>query len=139
MEQDQAKQEDTLIDINSMEGYDKPVRNARILLFVMAALQVFWLITIPNNIEDTAKYIIIAFNIIIAIVFVILAFWTKKKPYTAIITVLIFYTCLNVLIALQDMTALFQGWMLKILAYVLLAVALNNAKDVQKWLDSKKK
>lgn len=134
-----APQEDLLEDMydyNSMEGYDKPVRNARILLFVIAALQVIPIFMMPE-LPDLEKWITIGIYLLFAGIFAALAFWTKRKPYTAIITALSIYTGIIVLAAVFEPASIFQGWLIKIIVYVLLIVALRNAKDVQEWLDSK--
>ncbi len=135
-----APQQENLLedmyDYNSMEGYDKPVRNARILLFVMAGLQLLAIFLMPPM-DDLQKYITIGIYVLFAGVFAALALWTKRKPYTAIITALIIYTALILLAAYIQPSSFFQGWLLKAVVYVLLIVGLRNAKDVQEWLDSK--
>jgi hypothetical protein len=127
-----------MYDYNSMEGYDKPVRNARILLFVIAGLQLIPLLLMPPM-EDIEKYITIGIYVLFAGIFAALALWTKKKPYTAIITALCVYTGIILLAAYFQPSSIFQGLILKVIVYVMLIVGLRNAKDVQEWLDSKKR
>ncbi|WP_315818558.1 hypothetical protein [Paraflavitalea speifideaquila] len=127
-----------MYDYNSMEGYDKPVRNARILLFVIAALQLVPIFLIPPM-DDLAKYITIGIYVFFAGVFAALALWTKRKPYTAIITALCVYTGIILLAAYFQPSSIFQGLILKVVVYVMLIVGLRNAKDVQEWLDTKNK
>lgn len=127
-----------MYDYNSMEGYDKPVRNARILLFVIAGLQLIPLFLIPPM-DDLEKYITIGVYILFAGIFAALALWTKRKPYTAIITALSVYTGIILLAAYFQPASIFQGWILKAVVYVMLITGLKNAKDVQEWLDSKNK
>lgn len=135
-----APQQENLLedmyDYNSMEGYDKPVRNARILLFVIAGLQLIPIFLIPPM-DDLEKYITIGIYVFFAAVFAALALWTKRKPYTAIIAALCVYTGIILLAAYFQPSSIFQGLVLKAVVYVMLIVGLRNAKDVQEWLDTK--
>jgi hypothetical protein len=135
-----APQQENLLedmyDYNSMEGYDKPVRNARILLFVIAGIQLAAIFLMPPM-DDLEKYITIGIYVLFAGIFAALALWTKRKPYTAIITALSVYTGIVLLAAYFQPSSFFQGWLLKGVVYVMLIVGLKNAKEVQEWLDSK--
>lgn len=126
---------DDLYD-NSMEGYDKPIRRARILLFIIAALQLVGIVTI-GDIEPPDNWIYVGVFVGLAVTFAALAFWTKRKPYTAILTALVIYGSLNLLAAIIDPASIFRGIILKIVAFVLLINALKNAREVQEWLDQK--
>jgi hypothetical protein len=135
MEENNSTTGNALEEAISMEGYDKPVRNARIILFVAAAMQLFSIFTI-GNLPQPNKALAISINIFIAIVYILLALWTMKRPYTAIITALVFYTSWILLNAVLQPATLIQGFILKILVYVLLIMALNNAREVQRWKDT---
>jgi hypothetical protein len=138
MEENNSTTGNALEEAISMEGYDKPVRNARIILFVAAGMQLFSIFTI-GNLPQPNKTLAIAINIFIAIVYILLALWTTKRPYTAIITALIFYTGWISFNAILAPATLIQGFILKILVYVLLIMALSNAREVQRWKDTLKK
>ncbi|MBO9567161.1 MAG: hypothetical protein J7621_30590 [Niastella sp.] len=137
---DSAPQQENLLedmyDYNSMEGYDKPVRNARIMLFVIAGIQLIPLLLMPEM-EELAKWITIGIYVFIAAVFAALALWTKRKPYTAIIVALSFYTGIILLSAVLEPASIFQGLILKIIVFVLLINGLRNGREVQEWLDTK--
>jgi hypothetical protein len=83
----------------SMEGYDKHIRNARILLFV-------------------------------------LALWTRKRPYTALLCAMIFYLSLIGISALMDPSTIIQGWIWKIVIIILLILGLRNGKEAQDMMDT---
>jgi hypothetical protein len=135
-----APQQENLLedmyDYNSMEGYDKPVRNARILLFVLAALQLIP-IFLATDLPEPENWITIGIYVVLAGIFAGLAFWTRTKPYTAVITALSIYTGLILLSAVLEPSSLFRGIILKIVVFVLLINALRNGKEVQEWLDTK--
>lgn len=125
-----------MYDYNSMEGYDKPVRNARILLFVIAGLQLIP-IFMSLDLPEPENWITIGLYVLFAGIFAGLAFWTKTKPYTAIITALSIYAGLILLAAVFEPSSIFRGIVLKIIVFVLLINALRNAREVQEWLDAK--
>jgi len=129
--------EDKLDDLFSMEGYDKPVRNARIVLFILAALQLVGLLT-SFSLPEAEKIASIVVYVFLTLLFVALAFWTKQKPFTAIVTALIIYTLLIVASAIVDPATILQGWIVKIVVFVLLINSVNNAREVQRWKESQK-
>lgn len=133
-----ATQENLLDDVydNSMEGYDKPIRKARILLFVIAALQLVAIVTV-TDLPEPELWITAGIYVFFAAVFATLALWTKKKPYTAIVTALVVYSAIILLSAILEPSSIIKGIILKIIAFVLMIGALKNAKEVQSWLDAK--
>jgi hypothetical protein len=136
---DPEPQQDLLSDVydDSMEGYDKPVKRARILLFIIAGLQLLATLT-AIGLPEPENWITIGIYVFFAIVFGVLAFWTKKRPYTAIVTALSIYTALQVLSAIVEPSSIFKGILIKIVVFVLLITALKNGKEVQQWLDAKR-
>src|SRR6188768_488373 len=122
----------------SMEGYDKPVKKARNILFAIAALQLIGIYFAFDQ-YGLARIITIGLSVGIALVFFLLALWTKRKPYDAIITGLILYAVLIAVSAIVDPSTIIQGLIMKIAIFALLISALSNAKDVQRWKDSIKK
>lgn len=133
------QQENLLDDVydDSMEGYDKPVRKARNILFIIGGLQLIGLFTI-SNLPEPEMWVSAGIIIFVALLFVGLGFWTKRKPYTAILTGLIVYGSLVLLSAIFEPTSIVRGIVLKIVAIVLLVSALKNAKDVQDWMGNKR-
>jgi hypothetical protein len=115
----------------SMQGYDKHIKNARIMLFIVAALQFLPLLTLPDNITDEAKYFLIGFQTFFAAVFVGLALWTKYKPFAALLTALLFFIGIWVLGAILDPASIFQGIVVKIIVIVLLILGIRNAKEAE--------
>lgn len=134
------EQENLLDDVydNSMEGYDKPVKRVRIMLFIIAGLQLIGIAS-STNLPEPENWITMGIYVFLGIVFSMLALWTKRKPYTAIITAMVVYIGLNVLSAVLDSATIIQGILVKIVIVSLLIAGLKNAKDVQEWLDSKDK
>jgi len=117
----------------SMEGYDKHIRNARIMLFVVAALTLLSLFTLAPF-DETPKIIVAVVVVAFAGVFIGLAFWTRSKPYSAILTALIVYCGLQLLNFLASPESIFQGWILKLAVILLLILGLGNARESQRMM-----
>jgi hypothetical protein len=100
----------------------------------MAGLVLLGLTTLMPIDGNPVKIVAAAVVILIAGIYVLLAFWTKKKPYTAILTALIIFICLEVLGAIVQPASIFQGWIVKIVILILLLVGLRNAKDTQRMM-----
>ncbi|MBN9295679.1 MAG: hypothetical protein J0I41_01655 [Filimonas sp.] len=139
MEQQEHQLGDFHEEIPSLEGYDKPIKKARNILFVIAALQVISILFVMKDLEDLVLYFTIGIMLVVAGIFFGLALWTKRKPYTAIIIALVIYVGLWLLDGFFDPTSLFRGIILKAIAVGLMISALGNAKEVQQWLDLAKK
>ena len=63
--------------------------------------------------------------------FVALGFWTKKRPYYAIICALILYGLLIALTAYVDISSIFKAIIFKIIIIVYLIKGLSDAKEAQ--------
>jgi multidrug efflux pump subunit AcrB len=122
----------------SMEGYDKPVKKAKNILFAIAAIQLIGIYFAFQQ-YGLARTITIILSVGVALLFFLLALWTKKKPFDAIIIGLVLYSVLVAANAILDPSTIIQGLIMKIGIYVLLISALSNAREVQRWKDSIKK
>ena len=123
-----------------LEGYELAVRKARNALFWTAGLILFWeLFSMYRAINDFDPTIVI-FAFVTAGIFAGLGFWTKKKPYTALVTGLaafIFYILLVVTLnglvngAAGVAAGLFSGIIVKVVILVNLIRPLKDAKALQ--------
>jgi hypothetical membrane protein len=120
----------------SMEGYDKHIRNARIMLFILAGLFLLSLLGLTPFDDNPLKLVMAGIIVLFAAAYIALAFWTKKKPYTAILTALILFISLQVLSFLLQPASIFQGWFLKIIVILLLILGLRNAKESQRMMEA---
>jgi len=119
-----------------MEGYDKHIRNARILLFVIAGLSLLALGYVFPFDGSFEKIFLIVWVLGIAGAYVALGLWTKKKPYTALLVALILFIATQVLAAIGNPASIIQGWLLKIVVIVMLIRGLGNAKDCQRMMEA---
>jgi len=119
----------------SMEGYDKHIRNARNMLFVIAGLQLLPLLFL-GPLPRGAKLLVAAIYIFVSAIFFVLALWTKQKPYTALMTAFVVYLALVAINAFLDYRTLYQGVLVKIIIVIIFIIGLRNARDAQRMKDT---
>ena len=132
-----------------LEGYEIGVRKARNALFIAAGLillQEFIAIArLPAGYEvDPFSYLYIS---VIVGIFIALAFWTKKKPFTAIVMGLVAFIAYLILVAVVNgyvegaegvFKAIIGGWLFKIFIFAALIRPLSDARELQRAKDEKK-
>ena len=125
----------------NLAQYEIGVRKARNALFATGALLFIGeMITMARMYGEMVPELL-AISLVEAGIFVALALWTKKRPYTAIITGLILFILIAVVLPIgitinedaETITkAVFGGIFIKIIILVYLIKALNDAKEIQK-------
>jgi len=115
----------------SLEGYDKNIRQARNILFFLAALQMLLAIYLLYTSQGNAGWVSFAITTIVAVIFFLLGFWTKVKPYTAIISGLVTYILLWIGDSIFDPTYIYKGILVKIFIIIYLIKGLKDAKEAQ--------
>jgi ABC-type transport system involved in multi-copper enzyme maturation permease subunit len=117
----------------SIVGYDKHIRQARNAIFWVAGLLTVNVAMLFMREGEVYEYMWLDFLIYGGFIgaFIFLGFFTKKKPYTAIIMALILYTLFILLNAVIEPMTLLKGFLFKIITYVFLIKAINDAKEAQ--------
>ncbi|MBC7866801.1 MAG: hypothetical protein H7X88_04635 [Gloeobacteraceae cyanobacterium ES-bin-316] len=117
----------------SLKGYDKHIRQARNAIFAVAGLLVINLVILCFSLPDGYEYLWLDFSIwgVFIAGFIWLGFYTKKKPYYAIIGALCLYAAFIALNAVLDITTLYKGLLFKIITVVVLFKGINDAKEAQ--------
>ena len=119
-----------------MQGYESGIKNARTALFVTAALLFAGELISAAISEIPFTFLFWIIILIQSGVFVALGFWTKTKPYAAIITGLVFFILIwGLAIALSGFKGALGGVIVKVIIIVYLAKAIGPAKA---WEDSKR-
>lgn len=117
----------------SLKGYDKHIRQARNAIFAVAVLLTINLLLLGSTSPEGYEYLwmdIALWSVFIA-AFIFLGFWTKKKPYYAIVGALCLYALFILLNAALDISTLVKGILFKIIIVVLLVKGINDAKEAQ--------
>ena len=128
-----------------MEGYERTVRRARNALFWAGGLIFLGEMIAMFRSETGFDPILLVIALVEGGIFVALAFWTKKKPYSAILTglavFLAFIVLSMVLFGMAEGSAgvlksLVSGIIVKIVILVNLILPIKDAKELQ---DAKKR
>ena len=132
MEQPTSPDKSIFNNLVDLAPYEKSLKNARIWLFVIAGIQfcvgLFEYFTVDDNMVAAIAFGIDAF---VALGFLTLAFWSKKKPMLAFSIALAFYSIVIVGYIIIDPSNLFKGIIIKILVIVALIKAINDAKQYE--------
>ncbi len=129
-----------------LEGYELAVKKARNALFWTAGLIFFW--EMFAIWKDTGSFdpFVLAFASGVAAIFIGLALWTKKKPYTALITgIIVFVLYIALVVVVNGMAegikgvlaGLFSGIIVKILIFINLFRPIKDAKLLQEAKDQR--
>ena len=123
-----------------IEGYERAIRKARNALFWAGGLIFFWEMVAMFRAGLGFEPISFGFALIIGGIFVALGFWTKKKPYTAILVGLaVFVGYMGLVILVNGMVegstgvlkGLFGGIIIKVIILVNLILPIKDAKELQ--------
>ena len=121
----------------STKAYDKHIRQARNAIFIAAAILGINVIILAATVPDYYEYLWIDFLIWGAFIagFILLGFWTKKKPYTAIVCALVLYGLFILLNAVIDISTIYKGIIMKVIIVVSLIKGLSDAREAQQIRD----
>jgi hypothetical protein len=114
----------------SLNKFERTIRHARYAM-CGAPLTIVGLYLI-SNFEVENEWISIAILMLISCVFVGLALWSRKKPYTAIVIAFAIYLGLIVLYAIYNPGTIMQMIIFKIIIIVYLAKGINDAREWQR-------
>jgi prepilin signal peptidase PulO-like enzyme (type II secretory pathway) len=121
----------------SVQQYDKHIRQARNAIFAVAILLTLSVALMVATSPGSYEYL--WFDLLLwgafIVVFVVLGFWTKKKPFYAIVSALVLYGFFIALNAYLDPATIIKGILVKIIIIVFLVKGLRDAKEAQKMKD----
>jgi hypothetical protein len=113
----------------------RAVRQARNTLFIVGALtflvEVGFIFYYQEQFDLMRIYITLGIDLTILAGFVGLGFWTKTKPFLAILCGLILYLLIQVIAAVNDPSTLYKGLILKGIVIGLLISGLKKARALQ--------
>lgn len=118
----------SIFDDIDLAPYERAMKNARIWLYVLAGAQfVLGIIEYYQN-EGIVGQVAFGIDASIALVFLCLAFWSRKQPVIAFTTALVVYLLTIVVLAIIDPSTILSGILIKILFVVALVKAVKNAR-----------
>jgi len=132
IEQQTSPDKSIFNNLVDLAPYEKTLKNARIWLFVIAGIQfgvgIFEYFSVEDNIVAAIAFGIDAF---VALGFLTLAFWSKKKPLMAFSIALAFYAIVIIGYIIIDPSNLFKGIIVKVLVVIALIKAINDARQYE--------
>lgn len=126
------------IDFDIRE-HNKQIKQSRNTIFIVAVIQFLFGIVSGHQIGGEMGWLVFGVAGFIAIIFLILGIWTKKKPYTAILIALIFYSSLLVIDLIILPSTVVKGIIIKLFIIGYLVRGLGKAKEAQHWAKAFKK
>ena len=138
---DEANQQSIFDSPDEQNEYDREqyragIKKARNALFfaggLMFVVDMFMLLMQNEQMSETYLAILIAFDVILLASFIGLGFWTKRKPYTAILVGLILFCAVQVLAMIGDPTNIYKGVIVKVVVVASLISGLKKARALQR-------
>lgn len=117
----------------SMQGYDKHIRQARNACFIAAGLLLVNAIILFSQYPFDIELLWLDYLLWIVYIggFIACGFWTKSKPYYAIICAMVILGLYIVINAIIDPATIIGGWIFKIAIAVTLYKGMQDAKQAQ--------
>lgn len=131
-EEDRKKfRSDKLIKESNLETYEAKVKSARNTLFVIAGFTAVFGTILALLDKNGDGFLLMVINIIIAGIYLALGFWSKQKPFAAIICGLVIYVTLILLNAFADPTTIIQGIIFKVIIIGYMIKGLKSAREAE--------
>jgi hypothetical protein len=130
------KEEPTSIftdDDFDVDIYDKHIKHARNAIFATAGIILLSAIVLFFKLPQEYEYWWVDLILYSSFIggFIALGFWTKKRPYYAIICALALYGIFIAMNAYFDIKTLYSGFIIKIVTIVYLVKGLSDAKAAE--------
>lgn len=107
------------------------IKSAKTIIYVLAGIfVVFGLIT--GFAQD--DYYTMVVNLVLSLVFLILAAWSEKNPFGAILTAFIIYVTVHITNAFADPATIAQGIIIKIFFIAAFVKGIRSAQEAQAYL-----
>lgn len=121
----------------SMEGYDKHIRQARNTLFIAAGILLLNALILFSKYPFDIEVMWLDYMLWTVYIggFIALGFWSRKKPYYAIVGGLILFGVFILVNAIIEPATIFGGLIFKIAVIVFLIKGVNDAKNAQEMKD----
>jgi len=119
-------------EVYDLAPYEKTMKNARVWLYVIAAIQfAMGIYEYYSTPERTVGIIAFGIDAAVAIAFLGLALWSRKNPVPAFTTALIIYLVFNIGFMILDTSNIYRGIILKIFATIALVKANIDARKYE--------
>jgi len=113
------------------DEYEKKFKSARTWIYVIAGFQFAMGIFEFIKEEETVAWIALGIDWTVALIFLLLGLWSRKKPAAAFLSALIFYLAMVTAFAAIDISNVLKGIIFKILIVIALVKAYNTAREYE--------
>jgi hypothetical protein len=122
----------------SIEPYQKHIRKARNALFIIAGFYLLYAVyeVFKLDMTDLVSQVIVGVYVLFVGLYVSLALWTKKKPFTALVIALTLYLSLLVVSVIRVPESIISGIIWKIMIVVVLVRGLQNGREAQHMMET---
>lgn len=110
----------------------KQVATARILLLIVAIATLLSALLLVANLPNPVTLENIVLTGIVSVIYFILAIWTRRKPYSAILAGLMLLVVVILLDVVWNPWGPFSRWQSKLLTFFLLLLGIGDSKDAQR-------
>ncbi|WP_299432901.1 zinc ribbon domain-containing protein [uncultured Aquimarina sp.] len=114
---------------NQIKDNDKKINSARTTLYWMAGIFFVSGLFLFFILDDIGTLIA---GVILAVIYLVLAYWSQKKPFAAILSGLLLYLMVIALNVIMEPTTLFKGIIMKIIILSFLIKGVYSASQNSK-------
>jgi len=114
---------------NQVADDHKKINSARNTLYWMAGIFFVFGLFYFFTTNDTGTLIV---NVILAVIYLVLAYWSQTKPFAALLSALLLYIMVIALNAIVEPMSLIQGILFKIIIIAFLVKGINSASQQSK-------
>lgn len=104
------------------------IKGAKNIIYIIAGLTFLMGLYMGLGLDDFASMVV---NFILCLIYLIMAAWSNKNPFGAILTAFIIYITIHVINAFFDPTTLIQGIILKIVFIGGFIKGIRSAQEAQ--------
>lgn len=104
----------------------KKISSARNTLYWMAGIFFISGLVLYTNLDDI---IVLIAGVILAVIYLVLAYWSQKKPFPAILSGLLLYLMVIVVNSIDEPSRIFEGILLKIIILSFLIKGMYSASQ----------
>lgn len=110
----------------------KKINSARNWLYVVAIIQtLIGFYELFTTEDETLKWLAFGIDAGLGLTFAVLALYTHKKPFIALVAALVIYSCVVVLLAITDPMTLVKGAIMKAFFFIAMIKGIKTAKEAE--------
>ncbi len=116
-----------------LNQHHRKIDNAGITLYVLAGIFFVWgLVYFFMNSDNDAGTQLLITNAVLAVLFLLLGFWSKQKPVAVLISGIVLYGLVIIINVIEDPVSLVKGVIMKIIIIGYLIKGLTAAFEAEK-------